>query len=89
MNQDEASCLWLNALQMNSSLILPLASISSVSLSLTSAINVSPSLEDLRMAQMTSCAAVQQYSGYLDIAQDKHLFFWYALSAYLLGLANT
>ncbi|KAH9945738.1 Alpha/Beta hydrolase protein [Amylocystis lapponica] len=39
-----------------------------------------PAFEEhqLRMTEPNLCdPAVQQYSGYLDIAQDKHLFFWF------------
>lgn len=32
---------------------------------------------DLRLTEPTLCdSSVKQYSGYLDVASDKHLFFW-------------
>jgi len=31
----------------------------------------------LRFTEPTICdSSVKQYSGYLDVAEDKHLFFW-------------
>ncbi len=35
----------------------------------------------LRLTEPNLCdTTVQQYSGYLDIAENKHLFFWYVVS---------
>jgi cathepsin A (carboxypeptidase C) len=39
-----------------------------------------PSFDEhqLRVTEPNLCdTSVKQYSGYLDIAEDKHLFFWY------------
>ena len=45
-----------------------------------------PSFEEhqLRVTEPEICDAnVKQYSGYLDISTDKHLFFWYAFLSFL------
>lgn len=39
----------------------------------------------LRITEPTLCdPSVKQYSGYLDIADDKHLFFWWVILDLLL-----
>ena len=36
---------------------------------------------ELRISEPDLCdPSVKQYSGYLDISKDKHLFFWYVAS---------
>lgn len=36
----------------------------------------------LRITKPSLCdASVKQYSGYLDVTDSKHLFFWYAFSS--------
>lgn len=40
----------------------------------------------LRITEPDLCdSSVKQYSGYLDIADDKHLFFWCVISHYSYG----